>query len=43
MELNLKIKDGLNNHVKLREEKLSTFKKKKVSQIKDKRNGNLPI
>ena len=28
MELNLKIKDGLNNHVKLREEKLSTFKKK---------------
>ena len=42
MELNLKIKDGLNNHIKLREEKLSTFKKK-VSQTKDKRNGNLPI
>ena len=42
MELNLKIKDGLNNHIKLREEKLSTFKKKGFPN-KDKRNGNLPI
>ena len=42
MELNLKIKDSLDKHFKLREEKLNNFKKQ-VSQIKDKRNGNLLI